>query len=301
MPTATDRDARQQWLRERRTGIGGSDAAAVIGVNPWKSRMELWAEKTGLVDQPDLSDNEAIEFGLKLEGIVLDTLAERTGRQVERWPQHQVVRHPEHEWMLCTPDAFQEDPKRGRGIVQAKTTSAFQRRAWDGDEPPLHYHVQIQHEMEVTGCTWGTLCCLIGGQRFAWFDVERNDTFIDRLIEQERRFWELVQSETPPQPDGTASCAAVLAKLYPEETGESIALPPEAADWDARWLEIQDEIKRLNDEKTELKNKLKAAIGNASIGALSDGTVWIYRTVERRGYTVQPKRYRDLRRANNGS
>lgn len=291
--------SREAWIEQRRTGIGGSDAAAVLGTNPWKSRMELWAEKTGLVEPPDLSNNEAIEFGLRLEGIVLETLADRTGRRIERWPQTEIVRHQKHAWMICTPDAFQWDEQRGsRGIVQAKTTSAFQRKSWDSDEPPLHYQIQIQHEMAVTGCRWGTLCCLVGGQHFAWFDVSRNDRFIEALIRQEREFWRLVEAETPPEPDGTDSCASTLARLYPEETGESVALPPVAAEWDSELIRLREKISEMEKTKQELENRLKAAIGDASIGVLPDGTAWTYRTIHRKGYSVPPKSYRQLRRLN---
>lgn len=293
---ASLQEKRQGWLQQRRTGIGGSDAAAVLGANPWKSRLELWAEKRGLVESPEL-DSEAVQWGLKLEGIVLEELARRTGRRVERHPQFEILRHPEYTWMICTPDAFQYDPQRGRGVVQAKTTSAFQRKEWEGQEPPLHYQVQIQHEMLVTGCTWGTLCCLIGGQKFAWFDVELNRRFVSALIEKEREFWQQVQEGVQPEPDGTESCARALAKLYPEETGESVALPPEFLQYDEQLLEINQRIKALQEQKRELENRFKAAIGPHALGVLPDGTVYTYRTVQRKEYTVKATKYRVLRRA----
>jgi len=296
MVGATTETDRERWLAERRTGIGGSDAAAVLGVNPWKSALEVWAEKVGLMDPPDLSENEAVEFGTKLEGVVLETLAERTGRHIERWPQTRIVRHPEKSWLLCTPDAFEHDPDKGRGIVQAKTTSAYRLRDWQGDEPPLHYQVQIQHEMAATGCEWGTLCCLVGGQRFLWFDVRRNDRFVEAMLKREAHFWRLVETQTPPEPDGSPGADKVLGKLYADESGESVTLPPEALEWDTELAEIRKQLSALQERKRALEQKLKAAIGHASVGVLPDGTIWTYKTVHRREHVVKATTYRQLRR-----
>lgn len=163
-------DTRQRWLQERRTGIGGSDAAVVLGLSPWKSRYELWAEKSGsLPDEHGGETTPHLDLGNNLEAVVLRLLALRTGRVVEAAERFKLVLHPEHAWLFCTPDGWEHDQNicekltgeftPYRGIVQAKTAFAMNKHDWD-EEPPDYYRVQLQHEILASGCTWGTLCVL---------------------------------------------------------------------------------------------------------------------------------------------
>ena len=289
----------EQWLADRRKGIGGSDAPTVLGENRFTSRYELWAEKTGQIEPDDLSDNEAVEFGHKLERIVLETLAERTGRTVDPWPQTESVQHPTMHWMRCTPDGIQIDAERGMGLVQAKTTSAFLSGDWS-DEPPLSAQIQVQHEMEVMGKDWATLCVIIGGQSFKWFDIERNDRFIDALIQAEEKFWKLVESGTPPDVDFTESCARAIAKLHPLDNGEAIVMPAEAAQWDTELTDVKVRLKELEGTKRELESHIKAAIGDNTIGVLPDGSQYTWKTQTRGAYEVKDCTYRVLRRSKGG-
>jgi putative phage-type endonuclease len=288
-------DARAAWHAQRRQGIGASDAAAILGVHPYQSLIGLWGEKTGRIQPDDLSGNEAVRFGTLLEPIVLSELAERTGRQVTPWPQDQVVISEDHPWLRCTPDASQVDADRGQGLVEAKTANLFAGRDWS-DEPPLHYQVQLQHQMAVTGDAWGTLCALIGGQRFVWFDCDRNQSFIDTLLEQEERFWWHVTHDTQPEAEGSVACTDALRRLYPDDNGEVIELPAEAAHWDGRLRAIKDAIKDLESEKRTLENQLKAAIGEATVGVLPDGSEYSYRTQSRKEHVVAASTFRVLRR-----
>lgn len=162
----TNADKRRAWLQERQTGLGGSDAAVVLGLSPWKSRYELWAEKCGSLPPQEASDSPHLDLGRNLEAVVLRLLALKTGRVVEPAEPYKLVRHEEYDWLFCTPDGWEFDHvlcgggvHPARGIVQAKTAFAMNRHDWD-DEPPDYYRVQLQHEMLATGCSWGTLAVL---------------------------------------------------------------------------------------------------------------------------------------------
>lgn len=286
---------RESWLAERMTGLGASDAAAVLGQSPWKSPFQLWAEKTGNVEPDDLSKNEAVEFGIRLEPTIAKAFADRTGRAVEMWPQFQIVRDPERRWMTCTPDAWQVDMSRGEGLVQIKTTSAFNAGDWV-DEPPLHYLIQCQHELAVTGHEWGTLVVLIGGQRLRYFDFERNDKFIAALIPRLEDFWQRVVDRMPPDVDGSLATAKILAKLHPNDSGETVMLPLDAAGWTEQIAIAKQQIKDAEAVATNFENQLKAAMGDATYGLLPDGSRWSWKTQTRKSYVVQESTFRTLRK-----
>ena len=271
---------REDWLEARRQGIGGSDAAAAVGESPWKSPFALWSEKVGLIEPDDLSNNEAVEWGHRLEQPIADAYAERSGRRVERHDTpFAITKNSEYPWMFATLDAVQFDSDRPDepGVLQIKTTSAYHGDQWD-DEPPLHYQIQLMHEIAVSGFTWGTLACLIGGQKLVWWDAERDDDFITLLIVREKAFLELVQSETPPTPDGSEQTTAALKKLYPVDDGSIIELPPEAVAWDEQLVEAKAAEKAAKAVRDELENRIRAALGDAAEGRLPDGSAYSYKT-----------------------
>jgi len=286
---------RTDWLQGRKLGIGASEAAAVLGVDPWKSPFQLWSEKIGIVDQDDLSENEAVEFGIRLEQPVAMAYADRTGRNVAMWPPYCIARHSQIDWMCCTPDATQIDEIRGEGLVQVKTTSAWKQHEW-AEGPPLAYLVQCQHELAVTGHDWTTLVVLIGGQRLRFFDINRNEQFIAGLIPKLEEFWNLIQTRTPPEVDGSLATAKVLAKLHPEDSGDTVALPQDAREWAATLEAAKQTIKDMEAVKTEAENKLKAAIGSATFGMLPDGARYSWKTQTRKSYVVEENTFRVLRK-----
>lgn len=289
---------RNSWLSARRTGIGGSDTAAALGVNPWKSPSELWAEKTGMVEPDDLSEVEAVEWGLRLERPVGEGYASRTGREVAFSPPNSFRRHDNCDFLFASPDAFQIDrPNDPLGLdlgdLQIKTASAFKASDFK-DDFPLYYQVQVQTELAVTGLDWGTLAVLLGGQKLMWFDVERNDDFIAVMIERLAEFWKLVETKTPPPVDGSEATARALSKLYPRERGDEVFLPTEAADWDVELAYIREKTSELEAREKLLKNQLKALIGNASYGVLPNGYRWAWKMRHRSA--TGPCDYRELRR-----
>lgn len=292
-PTPTTREA---WLAERRTLLTASDVPAALGLSPWKSPFELWAEKTGNIDPEDIGDRDAVKWGLRLEKPVAEGYAEDSGRTVTMWEPYKLVRSSICDWLGATPDATQYDAKDPEeGALQIKTTSAFKKADW-AEEPPIYYQVQLQTELLVTGMPWGTLAALIGGQQLVWFDAEKNDRFLDAMLPKLEAFWELVKTGTPPPVDGSEATARILAKLYATDNGQEVFLhDPELVQAATDLAGAKEKIKELEALETAAKNKLVAAIGEASFAVLADGRKFSHKQQTRKEYVCKASTFRVLR------
>jgi putative phage-type endonuclease len=296
MTTLIKSTTEAEWREVRRQGIGASDAPAILGLSPWKSPIQLYADKLGLADD-GTEETEAMRWGRRLEGVIIRAYAEDTDREARAGDPLTVHRSDEWPFMQTTLDGWVMTPSRpGMGVLEIKTTGFFRAEDW-ADGPPLMYQVQVQHALAVVGARWGSIAVLVGGQRLLWADIERHDGFIARLIEQERAFWDRLQAKEPPTVDDSTATTAVLKALYPAETaGLVVNLPGEAVDWDSAIQEAKVQIKAAETAKRLHENLLRAAIGEAEAGALSNGVVWKWGTREVKGYAVQPRVDRVLAR-----
>lgn len=292
---------RAEWLAARRRGIGASESAALVGASPWASPLSVWAAK--VLPEPEErpeDEREAMQWGTLLEPVVLEEYARRRGIHVRRHDQTRSLDHPRFEQtrMTATPDAYDRDG----GVIDAKTTSAYLAGDW-ADGAPVPYRIQIQHQMAVTGRDHGTLVCLIGGQRLVWHDEPRNPEFIDALEEICGRFWrEYVEPKAMPPADfapggSLAATVRALERLHPDDSGETVILAPEAAEWDARLAEIQEQLRPLEAEKKDLQDRLRAALGPATFGEiLGVPGRWSWKTQERDEHVVKASKFRVLRK-----
>src|SRR5699024_10850639 len=190
--------SREEWLQERQSGIGGSDAGTILGVNKWKSKTQLFFEKTN----PELKqevDNEYIYWGNVLEDIVAKEFENRTGKRVRR--DNRMLRHPEHDFMLANMDRVVVGEK---ALLECKTTSQYNKDLWEGDDIPAQYLCQVQHYMAVTGYKKAYIAVLLGGNTFIWKEIDRDEELINILIEAEKESWENnVQAGEIPDIDGS--------------------------------------------------------------------------------------------------
>lgn len=259
---------REEWLAWRRKGIGGSDIAAIAGLNPWRSPVAVYLEKIG--ELPSECDNQAMYWGRKLEDLVAQEFAERNNLKVRR--VNAVLQHPKYPMFLANID--REVVGKGRGVLEVKTTSVYNSKEWNDDKLPDHVMVQLQWYLFVTGYKRGYVAALIGGQQYVDYPIERDDTIIEYLQKIALDFWKLVENRTPPEMDGSQSSKEVLDILYPTSTPDSaIELPPTAQDLIAEFEAAQAEEKAAKERKEAAANKLKALLGENEIGWIGDRKV----------------------------
>ncbi len=284
---SSDRDA---WLDLRRTGIGGSDAPAILGLVGWASPASVQADKWNLLEEPDQAEH--LKWGQRLEGVILEAFAEEIGHPVDRYGL--LIRSTEHPFMLCTPDGvFTKDGTRY--YVQAKNT--MMASAWEEDVPD-HVKVQVQHEMAVTGAEACYVAALVFGNRLRWARVERDQSFIeDVLIPAEREFWRLVEAREPAPPDASEHTRKALEKLYPEDSGEMVVLDGSFTDLHVERLELLDRQKATKRRLQEIGNTFRHAMGSATFAQLQNGVIYSLRTQTRKEHMVKESTFRVLRQA----
>lgn len=267
---STQTMTRNDWLDWRRRGIGGSDAAAIAGLNPWKSPMAIWLDKTGQIEPEEAG--EAAYWGNVLESVVADEFKERTGFYVQR--RNAILQHTDYPWMLANVDRLFRDAEGNWGVLECKTTSEWGRKNWAEDEVPAYYLIQVQHYLAVTGYEYGYIAVLIGGNQYKHYKVVRDEEIIQYLIDIEKDFWQLVETNTPPAFDGSDSSSEVLKKLYPKATlGLEVMLPSTAQELIEMYEQASAEEKAAVTKKDEAGNKLKALLGDAEVGVLGDRKV----------------------------
>jgi putative phage-type endonuclease len=259
--------ARAKWLEERKSGLGGSDAAAAIGVDPYRDPLALWGEKVGLIEADDLSANEVVESGNALEKAIGEWYGKKSGRKVKAGKPFTILRHAELPWMFASLDATQVVDGE-RSVVQIKNTS-FDADAWE-EALPAHYEVQLAHEMIVAGVTHGSLVALHRGQRLRVYDRKLDPDFASMLVKAEREFWENVTSQTAPAP-GPNSAEAVKSLFPRAEISDIIALPPEADDLDAELQSLKEQMKALGARAEEIESQIKYWIGSREGGMTQQG------------------------------
>ena len=256
-----DAEDHEKWLKTRDLGIGGSDAAVIMGMNSYKSPYQLWMEKTGQVEPPDLSGNQYVYWGTKNEANIADWFQEETGKKVKRLGTLQSREYP---FMLANVDRTVIGENAG---LEIKTAGVSQAKKWKGDEIPDAYYCQCLHYLAVTGAARWYIAVLIGGNEALYKTVERNEEDIKALIQAEADFWHLVETNTPPPVDGSASCAAALSTQYKGGDPNYTILLPSDADGVIESLKNDRAIMdALRKQITEKENRLKALLGNAEEG-----------------------------------
>ena len=250
-------------LRTRDMGIGGSDAAVIMGLNPYKSPYQLWMEKTGQAAPPDLSGNPYIYWGTKNEANIADWFQEETGKKVRKLGTLQNRTYP---FMLANVDRQVLGENAG---LEIKTAGVRHYKEWKGDEIPDAYYCQCLHYMAVTGSDYWYIAVLLGGNESMWKRIDRNEEDVQTLMSKEREFWSLVQTHTAPPIDGSVSCAQALAGRYHGED-KTIVLPDDAAQIIDDLRGDKEILEQLKAQITLRENQLKDMLGEAEIGTVGD-------------------------------
>ena len=241
----------QEWLRLRKTGIGGSDAGAVCGVNPYSSAMKVFRDKTST--EVEELNNEAIRIGHDLEDYVAARFMEATGLKVRK--SNFMYRSKEHPFMIADVDRLVVGRDAG---LECKTASAYSAEKWADGNIPLHYIMQCYHYMAVTGRRTWYIAAVILGREFTYRKLEWDDGLVSRLTEIETDFWvNHVAKGIMPPPDGSKACDDVLRQYFPragKHSAVKLAGFDEKLD---RREEILGFIKELQEEQKQIEQEVK--------------------------------------------
>ncbi len=266
--TASEAEAagRNAASRMRPFTVGGSEAAAACGVDPYQSRVMLWARKTGRVAPP--VETEAMRWGNLLQPVILEVLDRDHG--LGTWAGGRFD-NEERPWLVGHPDAFGK--RDGETLViDAKTTGPWGASSWADDGAPTGYIVQLHHYMHLTGLDHGLLACLVAGQRLELRTVERDQTAIDLMLALLDEFAGYVASDTPPPPAGTDSDTEALRAMFPGG-GERVELDAAGMD-DVREYRIRDRAyQACKRQRDEYAQRIKLAMGDAEAAVSPAGEV----------------------------
>lgn len=248
----------EEWKALRHKYIGGSDAAAVVGMNPFVSPYSLWAEKTGRL--PGFEGNLATEVGTYLEDFVAQKFAQETGKKVRKcnlsWFNDQ------YPWAIANIDREIVGEDAG---LEIKTTSELNLSKFKGGEYPANYYCQCMHYLAVTGKQKWYLAVLIGNREFMWFTIERDEDEIAALMDEERTFKMYVDNDTPPQADGASSTSDTLFALYPDSIDTAIGIGFYEKDLD-NYFRLKEQKKNIEMTIDGIENRIKAHLGECARG-----------------------------------
>lgn len=196
------------WLRLRKSGIGGSDAGAICGLNPYSSAMKVFQDK--ISEEVEEQNNEAVRIGHDLENYVAQRFMEATGLKVRK--SNFMYRSVEHPFMIADVDRLVVGEDAG---LECKTASAYNADKWADGNIPLHYVMQCYHYMAVTGKRTWYIAAVILGREFIYRKIVWDDELISRLVRLEEDFWNnhVVKGIMPP-PDGSKACDEVIEQYF---------------------------------------------------------------------------------------
>lgn len=274
-------NAREDFLKQRQVGIGGSDIGAILGVSKYASPVDIWLRKTGRA-QP-YEQTPAMYWGVVLEDVVAQEFQRRKERKIQRVTTQ--LAHPERSWMIANIDRALVCPdmsgtvrwKDGRlttrELLECKTSNAFAAKDWgdeDTDELPLTYNAQGQWYMGVTGAEVCHYAVLIGGSDYRTYQVERDDDLIKGMIEKAEEFWfKHVIADVAPEPQTADDAVA----LFPKDDGSEVEGNDEDHTNYLRLLGLKKDIAELSQVKDEVEAQLKIRMGSHASLAWNGSTL----------------------------
>lgn len=267
--------SRDEWLAVRKGGIGSSDAATAVGLNPYKSQLQLWMEKTGrdgLLPQIDPADDTSpMYWGTLLEPIVAAHYTRRTGNRVRR--VNAVLQHPTRPWMLANLER-EVVGARDVQILECKTAGLNGARLWK-DGVPEYVQLQVLHQLAVTGKHAADVAVLICGQELQVHRMERDERMISQLLELEADFWRHVEADRAPAADGSESADLALRSLYPSDTGLVLDFTgdQELSGVFDKLLAVRKAVALQAEQEQRLKQQIQQRMGDASKAIFGAGEV----------------------------
>lgn len=287
----------QREILHREGKSGASEVPAVADLSPYTTPLKRYAIDSGVeVDVPSPEREELFLWGHLNQPTILSRYAVETGRTLQDFGDYTIQKNPLFGQWFVTLDSGVLACKGhdGPGVVEVKNVGHYMRGDWENGIP-AYVEAQIQVQMAVTGCQWGSAAALIAGNHFVWGDVERDDKAIAWLYEQTVAHWERVKAGTPPA--ATAKDAAVLLALFPKHVpGKVVQVDEETAlDFIGHTLWKARETAARNAAEAHRVHILEAA-GDAEIVELPDGARFSVKEQKKKAYEVKASSTRVIRK-----
>jgi predicted phage-related endonuclease len=287
--------SREEWLEERRNHVGASDVWKIL----LGRQLEVYEAKVTGYSQ---SDNKWMRMGRKVEGAIADEYEYEAGRAVEDRGATTIVYHPDIPFLGATLDRETMDvldpyPDGPWVPLECKNIGNFTNPKKYQEDPDVRHQIQLQIQMACMNSTWGSLAALFPGYNLVWRDIERNDDFLETVYPELENFWRHVVDKIPP-PVESHRDLKVIKRLYPADSGETVVLDSEVADLVYGWEVTKHQKKEKEESLKRLEATIRSAMGDATWGALPDGTFLSLKTTKRKKYTreIEAGEYRTLRR-----
>ena len=253
---------RKEWLMLRKNGIGGSDAGAVCGLNPYVSPLEVYVSKTCEGIAEEIPDNEAMREGRDFEDYVAKRFTEASGLKVRR--SNMMYASKKYPFMIADVDRIVTGRENGITGLECKTASPYSAEKWKDGNIPAHYIMQCYHYMAVLGAKSWYIAVMVYGKEFRYMKLERDEEIIQQLIRIEENFWKNnVIKRVMPEPDGSEAAEAFINRHFSESRKE-LSIPLEGFDEKLqRREEITGLISQLDTEKKKIEQEIKAYMDEA--------------------------------------
>lgn len=257
---------RSEWVESRKSGIGGSDAAAIVGLSPYSTPYTVWADKTGRI--PPVEDNEAMRQGRDLEEYVAYRFCEETGKRCRR--KNAILKNTDYPFAHANVDRWVVSENAG---LECKTTTTLSLKKFKNGEFPDTYYCQCMHYMAVTGADRWYLAVLVLGREFMVYTIERDEEEIAALMDQESVFWGYVERDEEPPVDGLDPTGKAIGVIYADVQDDGVVDLMGMESNIRSYQDIKATIKGLEKQLKQQEQEIKVALGESPKGIVGGFTV----------------------------
>lgn len=237
--------SRVEWLKERKRGIGSSDAPCLLGLSPFATAIDVYNDKINPEVEDDLASEKA-EMGRYMEPVIASLYSKKSDLRLRN--DHHIRIHDQFPFLIANLDRIITSKNgNGPGILEIKNSSHRVLSKFEDNIPP-YYFCQVQHQFLVTGYNWGKLVFLLDGWKLREFDISPDEEYINFLIEEEKEFWvNHVLKKVPPEPQTIEE----INQVYKHSIeGSNLEATPET-------FKLYEELKSLNEKNENMKTRIE--------------------------------------------
>lgn len=282
-----NRDGEEHWRAARHGVLTASDAGALLGIDPWKSRAALYFEKIA-PEPPAFEENEAMRWGTLLEPVVAREFTARTG--IPTLGSQQLLTNERRPWMAATPDFFGLEGDE-TVLVEIKTTTLRKEDDWPAEEPPPRVTAQVMWQLAVTGLRVAHVAALIGGQELRLYRLERDHAVVNAIIDAAHTFWhDHVLAQVEPPIDSHDSTTEALKRAFADSDGTALHAPQDIEDAWAELVAAKGMVALWTDRADALTNRLRLFLRTAEIGLIGGAKAFSWKPQVKRDIDVKALR-----------